>query len=64
LSDVELDDVDRRLAGALLDDGRGFAGRTVYRGHVALRPAICSGETTAADLDCSSASSAAPCVVS
>jgi glutamate/tyrosine decarboxylase-like PLP-dependent enzyme len=51
LSDVELDDVNRRLADALLDDGRVFAGGAVYRGHAALRPAISNWRTTAADLD-------------
>jgi glutamate/tyrosine decarboxylase-like PLP-dependent enzyme len=51
LSEVELDDVNRRLGEALLDDGRVYAGTTVYRGHVALRPAISNWRTTAADLD-------------
>jgi glutamate/tyrosine decarboxylase-like PLP-dependent enzyme len=51
LSEPELDDVNRRLGGALLDDGRVFAGTTVYGGRVALRPAISNWRTTAADLD-------------
>jgi glutamate/tyrosine decarboxylase-like PLP-dependent enzyme len=50
-SEAELDGLNRRLAAALLDDGRVFAGPTVYRGHVALRPAISNWRTTAADLD-------------
>lgn len=51
LSEPELDKVNRELADALLDDGRVFAGGTVYRGHAALRPAISNWRTTAADLD-------------
>ncbi len=51
VSEPELDDVNRRLGDALLDDGRVFAGTTVYRGRVALRPAISNWRTTAADLD-------------
>jgi glutamate/tyrosine decarboxylase-like PLP-dependent enzyme len=51
LSEQELDTVNRRLGEALLDDGRVFAGTTVYAGHVALRPAISNWRTTAADLD-------------
>jgi glutamate/tyrosine decarboxylase-like PLP-dependent enzyme len=51
LSEPELDDVNRRLGEALLDDGRVFAGTTVYGGRVALRPAISNWRTTAADLD-------------
>jgi glutamate/tyrosine decarboxylase-like PLP-dependent enzyme len=51
LSEMELDDVNRKLGEALLDDGRVYAGTTVYRGHVALRPAISNWRTTAPDLD-------------
>jgi glutamate/tyrosine decarboxylase-like PLP-dependent enzyme len=51
LSEAELDEVNRALGEALLDDGRVFAGTTVYRGRVALRPAISNWRTTAADLD-------------
>ncbi|TMM38082.1 MAG: aspartate aminotransferase family protein [Actinobacteria bacterium] len=50
-SEAELDDINRRLGEALLDDGRVFAGTTVYNGHVGLRPAISNWRTTAADLD-------------
>lgn len=46
-----LNELNRRLADALLDDGRVFAGGTVYRGRAALRPAISNWRTTAADLD-------------
>jgi glutamate/tyrosine decarboxylase-like PLP-dependent enzyme len=51
LSEPRLDDVNRRLGEALLNDGRVFAGTTVYGGRVALRPAISNWRTTAADLD-------------
>jgi len=51
LSEPELNAVNRRLGEALLDDGRVFAGTTVYSGRVALRPAISNWRTTAADLD-------------
>jgi glutamate/tyrosine decarboxylase-like PLP-dependent enzyme len=47
----ELDGFNRRLGEALLDDGRVFAGTTVYAGHVALRPAIVNWQTTEADID-------------
>jgi glutamate/tyrosine decarboxylase-like PLP-dependent enzyme len=51
LSEEALDEVNRRLGEALLDDGRVFAGTTVFGGRVALRPAISNWRTTAADLD-------------
>jgi glutamate/tyrosine decarboxylase-like PLP-dependent enzyme len=51
LSEPALNEVNRRLGEALLDDGRVFAGTTVYGGRVALRPAISNWRTTAADLD-------------
>jgi len=51
LPEPELDDVNRRLGEALLDDGRVFAGTTVHGGRVALRPAISNWRTTADDLD-------------
>ena len=51
LSEPEVDDVNRRLGEALLDDGRVFAGATVYGGRAALRPAISNWRTTADDLD-------------
>jgi glutamate/tyrosine decarboxylase-like PLP-dependent enzyme len=51
LPEEALDEVNRRLGEALLDDGRVFAGTTVYGGRVALRPAISNWRTTASDLD-------------
>ncbi len=49
--DARLDRLNQRLGAALLADGRVFAGTTVYRGRVALRPAITNWMTTAEDLD-------------
>jgi glutamate/tyrosine decarboxylase-like PLP-dependent enzyme len=51
LAEPEVDQVNRRLGEALLDDGRVFAGTTLYGGRVALRPAISNWRTTADDLD-------------
>ena len=51
LPEPGLDDINRRLGEALLDDGRVFAGATVYGGRAALRPAISNWRTTADDLD-------------
>src|SRR5918994_1958064 len=51
LAEPVLETVNRRLGEALLDDGRVYAGTTVYGGHVVLRPAISNWRTTAADLD-------------
>jgi len=51
LPEADLNDVNRRLGEALLDDGRVFAGTTLYGDRVALRPAISNWRTTAADLD-------------
>ncbi|CCH30521.1 aminotransferase class V-fold PLP-dependent enzyme [Actinosynnema sp. NPDC047251] len=46
-----LDELNRRLGEELLDDGRVYVGTTVYRGRVALRPAIVNWRTTAEDID-------------
>jgi glutamate/tyrosine decarboxylase-like PLP-dependent enzyme len=46
-----LDDLNRRLGEALLDDGRVYAGTTVYGGRVALRPAIANWRTTDVDIE-------------
>jgi glutamate/tyrosine decarboxylase-like PLP-dependent enzyme len=51
LPEPVLDSLNRGLGEALLDDGRVYAGTTVYDGKVALRPAISNWRTTAADLD-------------
>jgi glutamate/tyrosine decarboxylase-like PLP-dependent enzyme len=49
--EAELDELNRRVAAGLLEDGRVFAGATVYDGKVALRPAIVNWRTTEADID-------------
>ncbi|MBB5954069.1 glutamate/tyrosine decarboxylase-like PLP-dependent enzyme [Saccharothrix tamanrassetensis] len=46
-----LDDLNRRLGEELVEDGRVYAGTTVYRGVVALRPAIVNWRTTTEDID-------------
>ena len=47
----ELDDLNRELGAALLEDGRVFAGTTVYDGKVAFRPAIVNWRTEERDVD-------------
>src|SRR5919106_2304785 len=46
-----LDDLNRRLGDALLEDGRVFAGTTLFEGRVAFRPAIVNWQTRADDVD-------------
>ncbi|GAA1856895.1 pyridoxal phosphate-dependent decarboxylase family protein [Asanoa iriomotensis] len=46
----DLDDLNRRVGEALLEDGRVFAGTTVWDGKVALRPAIVNWRTTSRDI--------------
>nr|WP_296070689.1 pyridoxal-dependent decarboxylase [uncultured Actinoplanes sp.] len=46
-----LDDLNRAVGAALIDDGRVYAGTTVYEGRVALRPAIVNWRTTERDVD-------------
>ncbi len=46
-----LDRLNTELGTALLEDGRVFAGTTVYDGRVAFRPAIVNWQTTEADVD-------------
>ncbi len=45
-----LDDLNRRLGQRLLEDGRVFAGTTVYDGKVALRPAMTNWRITERDV--------------
>jgi glutamate/tyrosine decarboxylase-like PLP-dependent enzyme len=47
----DLDDLNRRLGQAVLDDGRVYFGTTVYGGKVAFRPAIVNWRTTDVDVD-------------
>jgi glutamate/tyrosine decarboxylase-like PLP-dependent enzyme len=51
LAEEELDDVNRRLGRAVLDDGRVYFGTTVYAGKVAFRPAIVNWRTGPEDVD-------------
>jgi glutamate/tyrosine decarboxylase-like PLP-dependent enzyme len=46
-----LDDLNRRLGQAILDDGRVFFGTTVYAEKVAFRPAIVNWRTGPDDVD-------------
>jgi hypothetical protein len=46
-----LDDLNSRLGEALLEDGRVFAGTTLFEGRVAFRPAIVNWQTGAEDVD-------------
>jgi glutamate/tyrosine decarboxylase-like PLP-dependent enzyme len=46
-----LDDLNRRVGQAVLDDGRVYFGTTVYGGNVAFRPAIVNWRTRPADVD-------------
>ncbi|NMO56108.1 aspartate aminotransferase family protein [Actinoplanes sp. TBRC 11911] len=46
-----LDELNRRIGAALIEDGRVYAGTTVYDGRVALRPAIVNWRTTESDID-------------
>jgi len=49
--DDQLDQLNRDVGGALLADGRVFAGTTTYAGRVALRPAIVNWLTSHEDVD-------------
>jgi len=46
-----LDDLNRRLGEAVLEDGRVYVGTTVYEGRVAFRPAIVNWRTGEDDVD-------------
>jgi len=47
----DLNDLNRRLGEAVLEDGRVYVGTTVYRGRVAFRPAFVNWLTTEDDVD-------------
>jgi glutamate/tyrosine decarboxylase-like PLP-dependent enzyme len=51
LADAELDELNRRLGRAVLEDGRVYFGTTVYADKVAFRPAIVNWRTGPADVD-------------
>ena len=46
-----LDELNRALGEALLEDGRVFAGTTVFEGKVAFRPAMVNWQTREQDVD-------------
>jgi glutamate/tyrosine decarboxylase-like PLP-dependent enzyme len=50
LDDQALDDTNRQLGAAVLDDGRVYVGTTLYGGRVAFRPAIVNWRTTEDDI--------------
>jgi glutamate/tyrosine decarboxylase-like PLP-dependent enzyme len=51
LGEESLDELNRRLGEAIVEDGRVYAGTTTYDGRVALRPAIVNWRTTERDID-------------
>jgi glutamate/tyrosine decarboxylase-like PLP-dependent enzyme len=51
VAEAELDELNRRIGQAVLDDGRVFFGTTVYGGKVAFRPAIVNWRTRPEDVD-------------
>ena len=51
LDEGDLDELNRRLGEAIIEDGRVYVGTTTYDGRVALRPAIVSWRTTERDVD-------------
>ena len=51
VSEDELDDLNRRLGQAVLDDGRVYFGTTVHDGRAAFRPAIVNWRTRPEDVD-------------
>jgi glutamate/tyrosine decarboxylase-like PLP-dependent enzyme len=51
LSKDELNRLNERLGDAIVEDGRVYAGSTVYNGKVALRPAIVNWRTREEDVD-------------
>jgi glutamate/tyrosine decarboxylase-like PLP-dependent enzyme len=51
VGEEELDELNRRLGDALVEDGRVYFGTTVYDGKVAFRPAIVNWRTREEDVD-------------
>jgi glutamate/tyrosine decarboxylase-like PLP-dependent enzyme len=49
--EVALDELNRRVGAAVIEDGRVYFGTTVYRDHVCFRPAIVNWLTTERDVD-------------
>ena len=51
MSEAQLDELNRRIGAAVVEDGRVYFGTTVYAGRVAFRPAIVNWRTREADVD-------------
>jgi hypothetical protein len=51
VAETELDDLNERIADAVLTDGRIYVGTTSWGGKVAFRPAFVNWRTTSADVD-------------
>lgn len=51
LSEEDVERLNVRLGAELIEDGRVYAGTTLYKGRTALRPAIVNWRTTEADID-------------
>ena len=51
LDEPSVDEVNRRLGDAIVEDGRVYVGTTTYDGRVALRPAIVNWRITERDVD-------------
>jgi glutamate/tyrosine decarboxylase-like PLP-dependent enzyme len=51
IADSDLDDLNERIADAVLTDGRVYVGTTRWAGKVAFRPAFVNWRTTATDVD-------------
>jgi glutamate/tyrosine decarboxylase-like PLP-dependent enzyme len=49
--EADLDELNRRVGAAVIEDGRVYFGTTVYRGRVCFRPAIVNWLTTEGDVD-------------
>jgi glutamate/tyrosine decarboxylase-like PLP-dependent enzyme len=51
VAEAELDELNERIADAVLTDGRIYVGTTSWAGKVAFRPAFVNWRTTSADVD-------------
>jgi glutamate/tyrosine decarboxylase-like PLP-dependent enzyme len=49
--EADLDELNRRVGAAVIEDGRVYFGTTVYRGRVCFRPAIVNWLTIEVDVD-------------
>ena len=51
VSEAELDELNTKLGQSVIEDGRVYFGTTVFKGHVAFRPAIVNWRTTEKDIE-------------